>query len=355
MTQNSNLISRKPRTRIGINGFGRIGRCTFKQLVADDRFEVAGVNDLADLDELAYLLKYDSVHGWYPRKVSTSDDRLVVEGIEIPFTRERDPARLPWGDLAVDVVIESTGAMRSRSDSAGHLEAGATRVVISAPSADADATFVYGVNDETFDPETHHIVSNASCTTNCLAPVAKVLSDSFGIEHLMMTTIHAYTSSQSLMDMPTRKRRRGRAAALSIIPTTTGATKATALVIPELEGRMDGMAFRVPVEDGSVTDITALLSRPVTVDEIHSALIEATEGRMKGVLRITDEALVSRDIIGDPHSSIVDAESTMVLRDNVVKIVSWYDNEWGYSARMVDIAAVVAGRAPTVNSPRVES
>jgi glyceraldehyde-3-phosphate dehydrogenase type I len=215
--------------------------------------------------------------------------------------------------------------------------------VISAPSDDADATFVFGVNDETYDPDSHFVVSNASCTTNCLAPVAKVLSDNFGVEHLMMTTIHAYTSSQSLMDMPTRKRRRGRAAALSIIPTTSGATKATALVIPELKGRMDGIAFRVPVEDGSVTDITAVLGRDVTVDEVHSALGQAAEGRMKRVLRVTEEALVSRDIIGDPHSSIVDAESTMVLRGNVVKVVSWYDNEWGYSARMVDIAAVVAG------------
>jgi glyceraldehyde 3-phosphate dehydrogenase len=343
MTQNANLIAKRPRTRIAINGFGRIGRCTFKQLVADDRFEVAGVNDLAELDELAYLLKYDSVHGWYPRKVSTSGDRLVVDGLEIPFTQERDPARLPWGDLGVDVVIESTGAMRSRSDSAGHLEAGASRVVISAPSDDADATFVFGVNDETYDPARHLVVSNASCTTNCLAPVAKVLSDSFGVEHLMMTTIHAYTSSQSLMDQPTRKRRRGRAAALSIIPTTSGATKATALVIPELDGRMNGIAFRVPVEDGSVTDITAVLGEEVTVDEVHSALEDAANGRMKGVLRVTDEALVSRDIIGDPHSSIVDAESTMILRGNVVKIVAWYDNEWGYSARMVDMAAVVAG------------
>ena len=343
MTQNSNLITPTPKTRVGINGFGRIGRCTFKQFLADDRFEVAGVNDLAELDELAYLLKYDSVHGWYPRKVSTTGDRLVIDGTEIPFTQERDPTKLPWGDLGVDVVVESTGAMRSRSDSAGHLEAGASRVVISAPSDDADATFVFGVNDETYDPDSHFVVSNASCTTNCLAPVAKVLSDSFGVEHLMMTTIHAYTSSQSLMDTPTRKRRRGRAAALSIIPTTSGATKATALVIPELKGRMDGIAFRVPVEDGSVTDITAVLGREVTVDEVHSALGQAAEGRMKRVLRVTEEALVSRDIIGDPHSSIVDAESTMVLRGNVVKVVSWYDNEWGYSARMVDIAAVVAG------------
>ncbi|MGH8916448.1 MAG: type I glyceraldehyde-3-phosphate dehydrogenase [Acidimicrobiia bacterium] len=330
-------------TRVAINGFGRIGRCTFKQLVADDRFEVVGVNDLSELDELAYLLKYDSVHGWYPSKVSTSGERLVVDGNEIPFTHERDPSKLPWGALGAEVVIEATGAMRSRADAAGHLEAGAGRVVISAPSSDADATFVVGVNHETYDPEQHFVVSNASCTTNCLAPVAKVLYDSFGVEHLMMTTIHAYTSSQSLMDQPTRHRRRGRAAALSIIPTTTGATKATALVIPELEGRMDGMAFRVPVEDGSVTDITAMLGRDVTVDEVHAALTEAAEGSMKGILRVTEEALVSRDIIGDTHSSIVDAESTLLLTDNVVKVVSWYDNEWGYSARMVDISAVVGG------------
>ncbi len=330
-------------TRIAINGFGRIGRCSFKQFIEDDRFEIVGVNDLAELDELAYLLKYDSVHGWYPRKVSTTGGALVVNGTSISFSQESDPAQLPWGDLEVDVVIESTGAMRSREEAAGHLEASASRVVISAPSDDADATFVYGVNDDTFDPERHFVVSNASCTTNCLAPVAKVLSDSFGVEHLMMSTIHAYTSSQSLTDLPARKRRRGRAAALSIVPTTSGATRATSVVIPELEGRMDGIAFRVPVEDGSVTDITALLSREVTIDEVHAALTEAAEGRMKGVLRVTEEALVSRDIIGDPHSSIVDAQSTMLLRGNVIKIVAWYDNEWGYSARMVDIAAVVAG------------
>jgi glyceraldehyde-3-phosphate dehydrogenase type I len=328
--------------RIAINGFGRIGRCSFKQFMADDRFEVVGVNDLADPEDLAYLLKYDSVHGWYPRKVSTEADRLVVDEQEIAFTSEPDPSRLPWKELEVDVVVESTGAMRSRADSARHLEAGAGRVVISAPSDDADATFVYGVNDETFDPQEHFVVSNASCTTNCLAPVAKVLSDTFGVEYLMMSTIHAYTSSQALVDTPARKRRRGRAAALSIVPSTTGATVATARVIPELEGRMDGMAYRVPVEDGSVTDITAKLSRDVSVDQIHESLHEAASGRMKGVLRVTDEALVSRDIIGDPHSSIVDSASTLLLHDNVVKIVAWYDNEWGYAARMVDIAAVVA-------------
>ncbi len=328
--------------RIAINGFGRIGRCSFKQFISDDRFEVVGVNDLADLEDLAYLLKYDSVHGWYPREVTTRSNKLVVDDREVRFTSEPDPSALPWAELEVDVVVECTGAMRSRADLARHLDAGARRVVIFAPSDDADATFVYGVNDDAFDPERHYVVSNASCTTNCLAPVAKVLSDNFGVEYLMMSTIHAYTSSQALVDTPTRKRRRGRAAALSIVPSTTGATKATEQVIPELEGRMEGMALRVPVEDGSVTDITAKLNQKVTVDQIHEALLEAATGRMKGVLRVTDEALVSRDIIGDPHSSIVDSASTLLLQDNVVKIVSWYDNEWGYSARMVDMAMVIA-------------
>ncbi len=328
--------------RVAINGFGRIGRCSFKQLISDDRFEVVGVNDLADLDDLAYLLKYDSVHGWYPLEVSTTAGTLVVDGREIRSTSEPDPSKLPWAELEVDVVLECTGAMRSRADAAGHLEAGAKRVAISAPSADADATFVYGVNDEKFDPKQHFVVSNASCTTNCLAPVAKVLSDNFGVDHLMMSTIHAYTSSQALVDTPARKRRRGRAAAVSIVPSTTGATNATALVIPELEGRMEGMAFRVPVENGSVTDITAKLNQDVTIEQIHDALLDVAAGRMKGVLRVTDEALVSRDIIGDPHSSIVDSGSTLLLQDNVVKIVSWYDNEWGYSARMLDIAALLA-------------
>jgi glyceraldehyde 3-phosphate dehydrogenase len=277
--------------------------------------------------------------------VSTDGATLVVDGHKIPFSQERDPSKLPWGDLGVDVVVEATGAMRSREDSAGHLEAGAKKVVISAPSDDADATFVIGVNEDTYDPEKHHIVSNASCTTNCLAPVAKVLSDRFGVEHLMLSTIHAYTSSQSLMDLPTRKRRRGRAAALSIIPTTTGATKATEKVIPELKGKMTGMAYRVPVEDGSVSDITATLSREVTIDEVHEALAEAAEGRMRGILRLTEEELVSRDIIGDPHSSIVDTPSTLLLNGNVIKLVAWYDNEWGYSARMVDISAIVAGES----------
>ncbi|HVR31339.1 MAG TPA: type I glyceraldehyde-3-phosphate dehydrogenase [Acidimicrobiia bacterium] len=329
------------RVRVGINGFGRIGRCTAKQMIDDDRFEIVGINDLSDVGDIAYLLKYDSVHGWYPHKVTNTSSAIVVDGREMAYSAHRSPADIPWGELGAEVVIESTGAFRGRSDASGHVEAGATKVIISAPSDDVDGTFVFGVNHDDYDRDSHHIISNASCTTNCLAPVAKVLSDSFGIEHLMMTTIHAYTSSQALVDTPTRKRRRGRAAALSIVPTTTGAAKATALVIPELEGRMDGMAFRVPVEDGSVCDVVATLQTTVSVSDVVGALTDASEASMRGVLRVTDEALVSRDIIGDPHSSIVDAESTMVLRENVVKVVSWYDNEWGYSARLVDMAAHV--------------
>jgi glyceraldehyde 3-phosphate dehydrogenase len=327
--------------KVGINGFGRIGRCTFKQLLADPRFEVVGINDLSDIGDLAYLLKYDSVHGRYPRRVSNDSSTVVVDDHKVAFFSERSPAELPWGDLGAMVVIESTGAFRSRDEAAGHLEGGASKVIISAPSDDVDATFVYGINHHLYDSDRHHVVSNASCTTNCLAPVAKVLHDSFGVEHLMLTTVHAYTSSQSLMDTPTRKRRRGRAAAVSIVPTTTGAAKATELVIPELAGRMDGMAFRVPVENGSVCDVVAQLDTDATVEAVNAALSQAAEGSMQGVLRVTDEALVSRDIIGDSHSSIVDAESTMVLHERVVKVVSWYDNEWGYSARLVDMAALV--------------
>ena len=328
--------------RVGINGFGRIGRCTFKQMFARPGLAVVGINDLADLGDLGYLLKYDSVHGWYPRKVDTDDGALVVDGQRIAFSSERQPADIPWGDLGVDVVIESTGAFRPRDRAAGHLEGGARRVIISAPSDDSDGMFVLGVNDHELDLERHRIVSMASCTTNCLAPVAKVLNDSFGVEHLMITTVHAYTSSQSLMDIPTRKRRRGRSAAVSIVPTTTGAAKATGIVLPELAGRMDGLALRVPVPDGSLTDIVATLETPVTADAVNGALLRAAhEPPLAGILRVSDECLVSRDILGDPHSSIVDAESTMVLREQVVKVLSWYDNEWGYSARLTDFAALV--------------
>ncbi|HSN87319.1 MAG TPA: type I glyceraldehyde-3-phosphate dehydrogenase, partial [Thermoanaerobaculia bacterium] len=318
------------RVRVAINGFGRIGRCTLKQFLDRGSCEVVGINDLADIGDLAYLLKYDSVHGWSPRKISEDGKAIHVDDRAIPFFSRKSPAELPWGDLGVDVVIESSGAFRSRDKARAHLDAGAKRVIISAPSDDVDGTFVMGVNAETFDPGRHVIVSMASCTTNCLAPVARVLHDAFGIDHLMMTTVHAYTSSQSLMDTPVRKRRRGRSAALSIIPTSTGAAKATEKVIPELAGRMDAISMRVPVPDGSICDIVAEVERGTSVDEVNRVLREAADQpRWKGILRVTDEALVSSDIVGDTHSSIVDAESTMVLREKTVKVLSWYDNEWG--------------------------
>ncbi|HKI85691.1 MAG TPA: type I glyceraldehyde-3-phosphate dehydrogenase [Thermoanaerobaculia bacterium] len=330
------------KVRVGINGFGRIGRCVFKHLLRDEHCEVVAVNDLAPVADLAYLLKYDSVHGWYPEKTESTDTTLEVGGRTIPVSAERSPASIPWSDQGVDVVIESTGAFRGRAEAAAHLEAGAKRVLISAPSDDVDATIVLGVNTDDYDRERHRVISMASCTTNSLAPVAKVLHDRFGIEKLLISTVHAYTASQSLMDKPARHRRRGRAAALSIIPTTTGAAKATALVIPDLEGKMDGMAFRVPVPDGSVTDIVALLGRGTSVDEVNEALSEAAaKPPLEGILRVTEEALVSRDIQGDPHSSIVDAQSTMVLDGNLVKVVAWYDNEWGYSSRLCDFCRVM--------------
>jgi glyceraldehyde 3-phosphate dehydrogenase len=329
--------------RVGINGFGRIGRCTFKQCLEKEGMSVVGINDLADPEDLAYLLKYDSVHGWYPKKISATGKALEVGDLKIPFFSSRDPAKIPWRDLGAEVIIESSGALRSRSKAAGHLEAGARRVIISAPSDDADATIVPGVNDESYDPAAHTVLSMASCTTNSLAPVAKVLNDRFGVEHILFTTIHAYTSSQSLMDIPARHRRRGRAAALSIIPTSTGAAKATEKALPELQGRIDGMAMRVPVPDGSVTDLVAVLQKEATPEEVNEALRQASEKPpLKGILRVTEEALVSRDIVGDPHSSIVDAQSTRVMREKTAKILAWYDNEWGYSARLVDFAKFLA-------------
>lgn len=331
--------------RVGINGFGRIGRCVFKQCIAREGLEVVAVNDLADIGDLAYLLKYDSVHGWYPRKISNDDTHIKVGSGGVTFFSFSEPDKIPWSEVGADIVIESSGAFRQRSKAAGHLEAGAQKVIISAPSDDADIMIVLGVNDDKYDPDKHMIISLASCTTNSLAPVARVLNDAFGIEHLMFTTVHAYTSSQSLMDTPARHRRRGRAAALSIIPTTTGAASAAEKVLPELQGRMTGMAMRVPVPDGSVTDIVATLKKDVTASEVNTALKQASrQPELKSVLRVSDEALVSHDIIGDPHSAIVDMEKTMVLRDRVVKILSWYDNEWGYSSRLVDFATIAAKR-----------
>ncbi len=328
--------------RIGINGFGRIGRCTFKILLERGGFEIVGLNDLADLDDLAYLLKYDSIHGWYSRKVSSRDSKLVVDDRQIPFFSRANPAEIPWGDLGADIVLESCGAFRARDGAALHMKAGARKVIISAPSPDADGMFVLGVNSDTYRPNEHHVVSMASCTTNCLAPVAMVLHKAYGVAHVMFTTVHAYTSSQSLMDIPVRKRRRGRAAALSIVPTSSGAAKATEQVLPELKGRITGMAMRVPVPDGSVTDAVVQLERDVTAEEINSTLRAASEGAsLKGILRVTDELLVSRDILGDAHSSIVDADCTMVMRGRVAKVIAWYDNEWGYSARLADFAQLI--------------
>jgi glyceraldehyde 3-phosphate dehydrogenase len=323
--------------KIGINGFGRIGRCTFKQCIERDEFTVVGINDLASIDDLAYLLKYDSVHGWYPRKVSNDKSSIQVEGERISFFSFSNPAQIPWKDVGADIIIESSGAFRTRAKAAGHLKAGAHKVIISAPSDDADTTIVPGVNQDTYNPQAHQVISLASCTTNSLTPVVKVMHDAFGVEHLIFTTIHAYTSSQSLMDIPARHRRRGRAAALSIIPTTTGAAKAAERVLPALKGRMSGMAMRVPVPDGSVTDIVATLQKDVTPEEVTDVLKRASEKpELKGILRVSDDALVSQDIVGDPHSAVVDAENTMVLRQRVVKVLVWYDNEWGYSSRLVD-------------------
>ncbi|MDW7710190.1 MAG: type I glyceraldehyde-3-phosphate dehydrogenase [Deferrisomatales bacterium] len=335
-------MNRQEVIRVGINGFGRIGRTVFKQLLQKENFQVVGINDLASLEDLAYLLKYDSVHGWYPRKVAAQENTIQVDQQTIPFFSSPDPKKIPWKNTGADIVIECSGAFRSRAKAAGHLEAGARRVIISAPSDDADAMIVLGVNEESYLPESHQIVSMASCTTNCLAPAAKVLHESFGVQFLMFTTVHAYTSSQSLMDMPTRHRRRGRAAALSIIPTTTGAAKATEVVLPQLQGKITGMAMRVPVPNGSVTDMMVSLDKNVTPEQVNAALREAAErSPLQGILRVTDEALVSQDIIGDPHSCIIDAQSTIVLNSRIVKVLAWYDNEWGYSARLVDFAELI--------------
>jgi len=331
--------------RVGINGFGRIGRCVLRRCIEKGGVTVVGINDLANLDDLAYLLKYDSVSGWYPKDVASNGSLLRVGGRRISFFSSPEPAQIPWKNVGADIVIESTGAFRSRLKAAGHLEAGARKVIISAPSDDADTMIVPGVNTDSYDPQSHQVISLASCTTNSLAPVAKVLNDTFGVEHLIFTTVHAYTSSQSLTDIPARHRRRGRAAALSIIPTTTGAAQAAERVLPELAGRMTGMAMRVPIPDGSITDIVAMLQKDTTPEEVNAALQQAAkQPGFKGILRVSDEALVSRDILGDSHSAIVDAGSTMVLRQRVAKVLSWYDNEWGYTSRLVDFAMVVAGR-----------
>ncbi len=322
---------------VAINGFGRIGRQVFKRMMEVGGFEVKAINDLTDPETLAHLLKYDSVYGKYPNKVEVGEGSLIIGGNEIKILSERDPSQLPWGEMGVDVVLESTGVFRKREQIENHISAGAKKVLLSVPAKDEiDATVVLGVNDDTLKPE-DKIISNASCTTNCFAPVAKVLNDRFSVVKGLMTTIHAYTSDQNLIDLPHSDLRRSRAAALSIIPTTTGAAKAVGKVIPELNGKLDGMAMRVPVPVGSIVDFVALLEKEVTVEDINTAMKEAAEGELKGVLEYTEDPIVSQDIVGNPASSIFDARSTSVVDGNLIKVISWYDNEWGYSCRCVDL------------------
>ena len=325
--------------RVGINGFGRIGRNVFRSAMsrAKGEVEIVAVNDLTDAETLAYLLKYDSVFGVYPGTVEHVGDAIVVDGTPVRVMAERDPADLAWGDMGVDIVVESTGFFTARPDAAKHLAGGAKKVIISAPAKDPDITIVMGVNDDQYDPATQDVISNASCTTNCLAPVAKVLDDAFGLEQGFMTTCHAYTNDQRILDLPHSDLRRARAAALSIIPTSTGAARAIGEVLPHLKGKLDGIALRVPTPDGSVVDLVADLKGTPGADEINQALKEAADGPMKGILGYCDDPMVSRDIIGDPHSSMVDTALTMTM-GNQAKVISWYDNEWGYSCRVVDLA-----------------
>ena len=325
--------------RVGINGFGRIGRNVFRAATsrAKGEVEIVAVNDLTDAKTLAYLLKYDSVFGVYPGTVEHEGDAIIVDGTPIRVLAERDPGNLAWGDMGVDIVVESTGFFTKRADAAKHLEGGAKKVIISAPATEPDLTIVLGVNDDQYDPAKHDVVSNASCTTNCLAPVAKVLDDAFGLEQGFMTTCHAYTNDQRILDLPHSDLRRARAAALSIIPTSTGAARAIGEVLPHLKGKLDGIALRVPTPDGSVVDLVAELRDAPSKDEINEALREAANGPMKGILGCCDDPMVSRDIVGDSHSSLVDTALTMTL-GNQAKIISWYDNEWGYSCRVVDLA-----------------
>jgi len=326
--------------RVGINGFGRIGRLVFRAAQGKG-IEIAGINDLTDAGTLAHLLKYDSVHGRYPGKVEAGDNAIIVDGTTIPISSERDPAKLPWKKLDAPLVIESTGHFAHREGASKHLEAGAKRVIISAPATDPDVTIVLGVNTDAYKPAEHKIVSNASCTTNCLGPVAKVLNDEYGIEAGWMTTIHAFTNDQVTLDFPHPDLRRARAASVSMIPTSTGAARAIGLVLPELKGKLDGYAMRVPTADVSVVDLSVKLKKSTDVDKLNAAMKAAANGPLKGILEYVDEPLVSIDFLGNPHSSSLDSLSTKVMDGNFAKIVSWYDNEWGYSNRVVDLALLM--------------
>jgi glyceraldehyde 3-phosphate dehydrogenase len=330
-------------THIGINGFGRVGRAFARRCLDHPELAVVAINDITDARTLAHLLEFDSTFGRLPAEIGHTDDAIVINGRKVSVLSVRDPAAIDWAGLGVDIVIESTGKFRSRADAALHLKGGARKVLISAPGKNADATIVIGVNDSAYDPHRHDVISCASCTTNCVAPMAKVLHDAFGLEHGLMTTVHAYTGDQMLLDGPHKDLRRARSAAISIVPTSTGAARTTGLVIPELAGRLDGVAVRVPVEDGSLTDLTAILGQDVTADQVNDAFRQAANGPLAGVLRYSTDPLVSRDIIADPASCIFDSELTQAA-GRLVKIFGWYDNEWGYTCRLADLAALVAAQ-----------
>ncbi len=330
--------------KVGINGFGRIGRIVFRAALNNPNVEIVAINDLTDAKMLAHLLKYDSVHGILNEEVTVDGDSIVVAGRKIKVIAERDPAQIPWAELGAEVVVESTGRFTKRADAAKHLEGGAKKVIISAPATDEDITIVMGVNNEKYDASKHDVISNASCTTNCLAPFAKVLNEKFGIKRGMMTTVHSYTNDQQILDLPHKDYRRARAAAESMIPTTTGAAKAVALVLPELKGKLNGMAMRVPTPNVSVVDLVAELEKEVTVEEVNAALKAAAEGELKGILEYSELPLVSKDYNGNTHSSAIDALSTMVMEGNMVKVLSWYDNETGYSNRVVDLVEYIASK-----------
>ncbi len=334
--------------RVGINGFGRIGRQSLKAIIERGKdVEVVAVNDLVETSMNALLFKHDSTYGAYEGTVEHTDDALIIDGREVKVLKEKDPATLPWGDLGVDIVLESTGIFTDAEKARAHIQAGAKKVIISAPAKGEDITIVLGVNEDKYDPQNHHVISNASCTTNCLAPAAKVVHDAFGIERGLMNTIHSYTNDQRILDVAHKDPRRARSAGQNIIPTTTGAAKALALVIPDLKGKFDGFSLRVPTPTVSVVDFTADVSKATTAEEINEAFKAAAEGPMKGILGVSDEPLVSTDFRGDARSSIIDSQSTMVLGGTMVKVIAWYDNEWGYSSRCADLVSLVASKLPS--------
>ncbi|MGQ9577560.1 MAG: type I glyceraldehyde-3-phosphate dehydrogenase [Candidatus Aminicenantales bacterium] len=328
--------------KVGINGFGRIGRSLFRASYSDSELEFVAVNDITDARTLAHLLKYDSIMGGFKEEVKWTEKSIIVRGREILVFAEKDPANLPWKDVGVEIVVEATGKFKTRADASRHLQAGAKRVIFSAPATDPDITIVLGVNEKTYDPAKHFVLSNASCTTNCVAPVAKVLHDVFGVEKAFMTTIHAYTNDQRILDQPHKDLRRARAAAVSQIPTTTGAAKAVGLVLPELKGKIDGIAIRVPTPNISIVNLVALLKKKTTVEEVNNAFKQAAENELKGILAYSEEELVSVDFMGNPHSAIVDGPFTRMVDENLVEILAWYDNEWGYSCRLRDLIKYIA-------------